>query len=118
MLDSDEMLLDYMEEGVYVQERDLFEENGTLNARIKGLFRDFKLEEQPIKIEEHYKKMTWEDNDLVLEKTNGTMVQNDSVTIVQWPVDQRNLFLKFKQSRPPAETYSLLTYYNAWYNRN
>lgn len=114
---SDEMLLDELENGIYVKTRRLYEENGVLNGEYVGIFRNLKLDDTELKTQNDERVLILEADDEVRIETNGRMVHTNGNIIISWPKDQQKLSWKLINSGY-QQAHSLLKYYREWQQEN
>ena len=110
---GDDFLLDQMSDGVYVKERELYEENGKLIGKYKGLFRNFEFDNEPLKIvNDEFILLIDADDDEIVE-TNGNIIKSEKNIFISWPKEQKELYWKYKMTRDPHST-SLLDMFRDW----
>lgn len=110
---SDKFLLDNMSDGVYIQKRELLEKNGILIGGYKGIFRNIKFDNEPLKYtNEEFMLLIDTDGKEVID-TNGEIVSSGKNIILTWPKDQKELYWKLKMKGEP-ETFSLLEMFREW----
>lgn len=112
-LNSDEMLLDELENGIYVKQRRLFEENGVLNGEYAGVFRDLQLDDTELKTQNDERVLILEADDEIRIETNGRMVRTDGNIIIAWPKDQQEISWKYINLNY-EKAHSLVNYYREW----
>ncbi len=109
---DDQFLLDQMTDGVYVKERELFEENGKLIGKYNGIFRNFKFDNDPLKLVNDEFILLMDADDEVVE-TNGKIIKSEKNIFISWPKDQKELYWKIKMTNDPKST-SLLDMFREW----
>jgi hypothetical protein len=113
MIIGEEHLLDGLENGIYIQERKLAEENGQLVAYEKGIFRNLVLEDEKPTIQNDERIFTFSNKDKDKIECNGKMIKLENNTILVWPKDERDLYIKVTTT-PEDSLSSLLPYYREW----
>ena len=112
LLFEDDFLLDNIEEGIYIKERDMYVENGKLNVTYGGIFRSSKLAEKDMRTTENERILRFDKNKGDVATSNGNVVETEDSFIFSWPKDLKNP--EFKINRKMEESYSMLDYYNEW----
>ena len=118
LLFGDDFLLDNVDEGIYVKDRKLWKEEGVLKATFNGIFKEIKLDDSELKIENDERILVLKrDNDTY--ECNGKLLQTDKNVIMVWPKDQRELYWKqnivLEEDEP---TFPLISYYEKWAKDN
>ncbi len=113
MLTGDEFLLDGLETGIYIQDRRLAEENGQLVAYEHGIFRKLMLDDEQSNIQNDERILTISNDDKEKIECNGKVIKLEKNTILTWPKEQRDLYIKVT-SAPEDSLSSLLSYYRQW----
>jgi hypothetical protein len=113
MVNGDKFLLDGLEEGIYIQERKIAEENGQLIAYEKGIFRNLKFDNEQLAIKGDERILTFNNEDKDKIECNGKMINLENNTLLVWPKDQRDLYIKVISSKPDSLS-ALLPYYREW----
>ena len=109
---GDSFLLDQLSDGIYIKERELKEENGKLIGKYKGIFRNFKFDNEPLKTMNDEFIMLMDKDDEVIE-TNGKIVKSEKNIFITWPKEQKELYWKLKMTGEPKTT-SLLGMFREW----
>ena len=112
LLFEDDFLLDNIEEGIYIKERDMYVENGKLNVTYSGIFRSSKLAEKDMRTTENERILRFDKNKGDVATSNGNLVETEDSFIFSWPKDLKNP--EFKINRKMEESYSMLDYYTEW----
>jgi hypothetical protein len=113
MVTGDNFLLDGIETGIYIQDRKIVEENGQLVAYEKGIFRNLQLEDEQATIQNDERILTFSNKDKEKIECNGKMIKLENNTILVWPKDQRDLYIKVTSAKEDSLS-SLLPYYRQW----
>jgi hypothetical protein len=96
---GDEYLLDRAKEGFVVKDRALAIEDGKLVAYEKGVTKDLGVL-RPIKVSNGERIMLVErDDDYELVESNGKIIKTDNNTLLVWPEDQYELYLKHRAKK-------------------
>jgi len=112
MLKDDVFLLDSVDDGIYVKDRRLYEQDGKLCGTYSGIFRKLKLDDEHLKEkgEERVLQIDTDEEDVVT--SNGKIYQSDDNTFIVWPKDQRKLTYTVRKTyKEPV--FSLLPYYKS-----
>ncbi len=115
MLEEDKFLLDNIEDGVYVRERYLYEENDQLIGSYSGIFKSLKIDSEELKTKENERILILDKDEGDIVTTNGKVLESEDSFIISWPKDVRKLKFTVKKSLGKP-TYSLLDYYHEWKN--
>jgi hypothetical protein len=113
MVTGDGYLLDGMESGLYVQDRKLVEEDGQLNAYEKGIFRQLAIDDEKSTIQNDERIITLSNKDKAKIECNGKIIKLENNTILVWPKEQRDLYIKVTSTKEDTLS-SLLPYYRQW----
>lgn len=113
MVTGDDFLLDGLESGIYIQERRLAEENGQLVAYEQGIFRKLALDDEQSTIQNDERIITMSNDDKEKIECNGKMIKLEKNTILTWPKEQRDLYIKVT-SAPHDSLSSMLAHYREW----
>ena len=113
MVTGDEFLLDGLETGIYIQNRKMAEENGQLVAYEQGIFRKLILDDEQSTIQNDERIMTLSNDDKEKIECNGKVTKLEKNTILTWPKEQRDLYIKVT-SAPRDSISSLSAYYREW----
>jgi hypothetical protein len=113
MINSDEFLLDQLNDGVYVKERRLFEENGKLNALIKGIFRELHNNDMSLKVDKEEIVLTFKEDDDSRFESDGKVMQTENNVIITWPKTTHEIYFKVFPVKD-EKIYSLIDYYREW----
>ena len=113
MVTGDGFLLDGMEMGIYVQERKIVEEDGQLNAYEKGIFRQLAIDDEKSTIQNDERILTLSNKDKENIESNGKIIKLENNTILVWPKEQRDLYIKVNSTKEDTLS-SLLPYYKKW----
>ena len=113
MVTGDEHLLDGVENGIYIKERGLLEENGQLKAYEKAIFRDLKVEDEKATIQNDQRIMIFSNDDKDKIECNGKTEKLEKNTMLIWPKEQRDLYIKVT-STPRDSLSSLVAHYREW----
>ncbi len=116
-LDSDEMLLDELENGIYVKQRRLYEENGALHGEYSGVFRDLKFGDSELRTQNDERVLIVEADEEIGIETNGKMVRTDGNIVITWPKDQQELSWKLINLNY-EKAHSLLSYFRQWRDKD
>ncbi|MFC2088219.1 hypothetical protein ACFLSX_01330 [Calditrichota bacterium] len=110
---GDKFLLDNISDGIYIKERELYEKNGILIGGYKGIFRNLKFDNEPLKFtNDEFMMIIDTENDDIIE-TNGKIIKSEKNIIITWPKDQKELYWKLKMTGDPT-TYSLIDMFREW----
>ena len=112
LLFEDDFLLDNIEEGIYIKERDLFVDNEKLNVTYSGIFRSSKLAEKDMRTTENERILRFDKNEGDVASSNGKVVETKDSFIFSWPKDLKTP--EFKINRKMEKSFSMLDYYKAW----
>ncbi|MBD3223655.1 MAG: hypothetical protein GF313_02930, partial [Caldithrix sp.] len=94
MIESDAVLLDYVEEGIYVKNIELFKEGDKLNAAVDGIFSNYGNNEMSLTIhKEEIVLMMVKDEDYRIE-SDGNMIETEDNLMITWPMGTRDLSWK------------------------
>jgi hypothetical protein len=115
MLEEDEFLLDNIDDGVYVRNRYLYEENDQLIGSYSGIFKSLKIDSEELKTKENERILILDKDEGDIVTTNGKVLESEDSFIISWPKDVRKLEFTVKKSLGKP-TYSLLDYYHEWKN--
>ena len=117
LLFGDEFLLDNVDEGIYVQDRKLWKEDGILKANFNGIFKNIKLDDSELKIENEERMLILK-NDGDIYECNGKVLQTEKNVIMVWPKDQKELYWKQIIDLDEDPTFPLIKYYEEWAQNN
>ncbi len=109
---DDEFLMDQVKEGIYVKDRQLYEQDGKLIFTFNGIFDGFEPGPDIELINNEY-VLEFTDKDMVLTKTNGLAEENEDGFIIKWPVTQKELYFKIENNNK-GKRISLLPFYKKW----
>lgn len=112
---GDQFLLDQISDGIYIKNRELFEKNGKLIGKYRGIFRNLKFDDEALKTANDEYIMLMDDSDEVIE-TNGKIVKSEKNVFISWPKTQKELYWKVKMQGEP-QTFSLLEMFRDWKNK-
>ena len=115
MLIEDDFLLDSMEDGIYVKDRKLYEEDGKLVGYYSGIFRKLKIDSEELNESENERILTIDKDENDKIETNGQVLESKDKFIITWPKDTRKLMFKISKTFD-EKTYSLIDFYNKWKN--
>ena len=115
MLEEDEFLLDNINDGIYIRERYLYEENNQLIGSYSGIFKSLKIDSEELTTKENERILSLDKDDGDSVITNGKILESEDTFIISWPKDVRKLEFTVKRSLGKP-TYSLLDYYHEWKN--
>ena len=113
---DDAFLLDNVDQGIYVKDRKLWEEDGVLKANFIGIFQKLKLDDDEFKIENE-ERMLILNNEGDQYECNGKVLQTEKNVILVWPKDQKELYWKQIIAIGEEPTFSLIDFYNKWENK-
>ncbi|MCI0472468.1 MAG: hypothetical protein L0Y76_02680, partial [Ignavibacteria bacterium] len=113
LIHSDEFLLDHVDNGIYVKERRLYEENGKINAFIKGIFKELKEEELKLRVDEEEIVLTCQKDDDVRIESDGKILETENNMIVTWPKTTNEIYFKFVPVNSEKK-YSMIEYFREW----
>jgi len=121
MVETDEGLLDALEQGIYLKKRYLFEAEGKLSGRWEGIFEELKFdhEEESLRILKDEIFLTLKkDSDIERVETDGHLNQSENIITISWPKTQMNIYWRLILKKD-TEAVSLIDEYQAWKgNRN
>ncbi len=117
LLFGDEFLLDNVDEGIYVKDRKLWVEDGILKAKFNGIFKELKLDDSELNIENEERILIFK-NDGDTYECDGKVLQTEKNVIMVWPKDQRELYWKQTIDLEDELTFSLIKYYEKWAQNN
>ncbi len=113
MIESDEALLDYVEEGIYVKNIELFKDSDKLNAAVNGIFSNYGTGEMSLTVhKEEIVLMMEKDEDYRIE-SDGKIIETEDNLMITWPMGARDLSWKMI-SLDQGKTYPLVAFYEAW----
>ncbi len=115
MLEEDDFLLDNIDDGIYVRERYLYEENGQLIGSYSGIFKRLKIDSEELKTKENERILIIDKDEGDIVTANGKVLESEDSFIISWSKDVRKLEFTVKKSLGKP-TYSLLDYYREWKN--
>ncbi len=113
MLQGDEFLLDILEDGIYLKDRQLYEQDGKLIGSYSGLFKRLKIDSQEMISKENERVLIIDKNDGDTVSSNGKILETADSYILSWPKDIASLEFTIKSGLGDP-TYSLLDYYHNW----
>jgi len=113
MVMGDGFLLDGLEGGIYIQDRRITEENGQLVAYEQGIFRNLALDDEKSTIQNDERILTLSNDDKEKIECNGKVIKLEKNTILSWPKEQRDLYIKVT-STPQDSLSSMLSHYREW----
>ncbi len=116
MLEEDKFLLDSMEDGIYIKERDLSENNGKITGSYSGIFKKLRFDSQELKQTKNERTLTIDKDDGDVVKTNGKILESADTFIIAWPVDEHKLYFSINKNYDD-KTYSLLDYLKEYRNK-
>lgn len=100
---GDGYLLDRAKEGFVVKERAVAVEDGKLVAYEKGVTKDLG-DLRPIKVSNGERIMLVDrDEDFELVESNGKIINTDNNTLLVWPEDQLDLYMKHRARKTSQE---------------
>lgn len=110
---GDQFLLDQISEGIYIKNRELYEKNGILIGKYKGIFRNLKLDSESLKTnnDEIVLLIESDANDVI--ETNGKIIKSDKNVFISWPKSQKELYWKSKMNGD-GKTGSILAMFREW----
>ena len=115
MCESDEQLLDAMEQGIYLKKRYIFECNNKLHGRWEGIFSELRFDEgDSLKIlkDEIYLTMKL-GSDTERVETDGRLIRNDNRMKITWPKTQQNIYWKLI-IKEADDSSSLINEFRVW----
>jgi hypothetical protein len=117
LLFEDDFLLDNVEEGIYVKDRKLWEDNGILKASFSGIFKELNVDGNKLDVQNDERILFINESDVDVE-SNGKVLKSDKNIVLIWPKDQRELTWTMKDIDTAKDTYSLIDYYRSWKKDN
>ncbi len=111
-------LLDQVEDGIYVKERQLFEKDGSLNAHFSGIFEKLKINENELKVKNNERFILLEISPEEKIETDGKSHRSDQNVLLVWPKDQKKIYFKIIQTVYDETTYPLIDEYRNWKRSN
>jgi len=112
LLFEEEFLLDNVEEGIYVKDRKLWEENGKLHATFSGIFSELKVDGEALKVQNEERVLFLKNEGTKIE-SDGKVFESEKNIVIVWPKDQREISWKLIEDDVES-THSLLDFYNKW----
>lgn len=116
ILEEDKFLLDTMEEGIYIKERNLCENNGKITGSYNGIFHKLKFDSEELKQTKNERTLTIDKEDGDVVKTNGKLLESADTFIIAWPADEHKLYFSISKNFDD-KTYSLLDYLKEYQNK-
>ena len=90
---NNDYLLDLVDNGVYVKNRELYEENATLCMRVTGITRNFKPDgaEEGLRIIKDERVLSLKKDDDEEVSSDGTITETEDRILISWPKDQKSI---------------------------
>ena len=111
---EDMFLLEQLEEGIYVKERNLFEEDGKLIGTFSGIFRSIMIDDNEIKVRNDERYILVDISPSEKIETNGKIHRSENNALLVWPKDKKNLKIKKTVQDYDKVGFPIIDYYNKW----
>lgn len=117
MIQGDKFLLESADDGIYVKERRLYEVDGELTGIIKGIFQEFKGDDDDFPRLKNNERILVLKDEYENVETNGRKIESADSLMIVWPKDQTEIFWKIS-NKFEKPSYSLLDYFRVWEKKN
>jgi len=116
---EDDLLLDEVQKGIYVKERQLYEKNNVLYGSYSGIFNKLNFDEgEYLKILKDEIVLNLKaDDDVRKIETNGSLDQTDDNVLIFWPKSEHEIYWKLIMKEDKGDTnnvYPLIDLYHKW----
>jgi len=110
---EDQFLLDHVAMGLYIKERQVYEENGKIMGKFSGIFEKVALDDAILEVEgdERYILIDIDEGDIV--ETNGKVHKSKEKALIVWPKKQKIISYKITKTYDDP-TYSITHLYRDW----
>ena len=116
LYEGDMFLLDQVDEGVYVKERQLYEKDGKLIGSYSGIFQRIKIDDNEINTRNDERYILLDIGPDMEIETNGKVYRSEHNALLVWPVDKKKLKIKKIVKDYNNVGYSIIDYYKKWKN--
>jgi hypothetical protein len=111
---EDKFLLDQVEEGVYVQERKLYEKDGSVIGSYSGIFQKVMIYDSELKVRNDERYILLDISPEEKIETNGKIFRSENNALLVWPKDQKHLTIKKTVQDYDKIGFSIIDYYHEW----
>ena len=111
---EDKFLLDQVEEGVYVQERQLYEKDGAIIGSYSGIFQKVKIDDSELKVRNEERYILLDISSAEKVETNGKIFRSENNALLVWPKNQKHLTIKKTVQDYDKIGFSIIDYYHDW----
>ena len=111
---EDKFLLDQVEEGVYVQERQLYEKDGAIIGSYSGIFQKVMIEDSELKVRNEERYILLDISSAEKVETNGKIFRSENNALLVWPKNQKHLTIKKTVQDYDNIGFSIIDYYHDW----
>ena len=110
---EDQFLLDHVNMGIYIKERQVYEKNGKLTGKFTGIFEKVGLDDAILEVkgDERYILVDIDEGDIV--ETNGKLHKTKEKALLVWPKEQKIISYKITKTYDDP-TYSITHLYHDW----
>lgn len=117
---GDDYLLEWVDNGVYIKNREMFEKDGVLYFRFRGITKDFKSsfnEHEGLKVEGDKRNLTLDKDETIGIISDGKVIETDDQVIITWPKNQRVISWKMiMKTNDDPNIYPLIDHFRHWKN--
>jgi hypothetical protein len=114
--EDDMFLLDQVDEGIYVKDRQLYEKDGKIFGSYSGIFQKIKIDDNEIQTRNDERFILLDIGPNMEIETNGKVYRSEYNALVVWPTDKKKLKIKKTVKDYDNVGYSILDYYTKWKN--
>jgi uncharacterized surface protein with fasciclin (FAS1) repeats len=114
--EDDMFLLDQIDEGIYVKDRQLYEKDGKIFGSYSGIFQSIKIDDNEMKVRNDERYILLDISPTEKIETNGKVYRSDNNALLVWPKDKKKLKIKKIVQDYDNLGYSILDYYTKWKN--
>lgn len=111
---EDKFLLDQVEEGVYVQERKLYEKDGSIIGSYSGIIQKVMIDNSELKVRNDERYILLDISPAERIETNGKIFRSENNALLVWPKDQKHLTIKKTVQDYDKIGFSIIDYYHEW----
>lgn len=111
---DDDFLLDEMDDGIYVKNRDIFEDGKGLGFTYSGIFKKLSMDGAEFKVLTDVILFELDKDDMIIVDTNGEICQDSAKVYITWPKGTMDLFWESKSQTKDGELHSLVPFYREW----
>jgi hypothetical protein len=111
---GDIFLLDQVNEGLYVNDRKLYEKDGILFGSYSGIFQTLKIDGNELNTRSEERFILLDIGPDMEIETNGKVYRSEHNALLVWPIDKKKLKIKKTVRDYDNVGFSILKYYKEW----